>query len=98
MPITWCIAIEKLGLSARGAGFNLQVSEFSDTDRVTSPGKKRKQSLASNALRDDSSLLLRSPMAWALCPPSTPVSPAGRGFFIFGHPIQNKALTLETVC
>ena len=85
--------IENLGLPARCPGFNLQMSEFSDTHRVNSPGTSWKQSLASIALRDDSSLLLRSQMAWVLCPPSTPASPADRGFSFFREAASLKALT-----
>jgi hypothetical protein len=55
-PINPGMAIENLGLSGGWAGFNLQLSDFSGANRVTSPGKNWEQSLASTALRDDSSL------------------------------------------
>ena len=85
MSITLADVIEKLGLFAAKPGFNLTLFGSSDINRVTSPGTNRKQSLASHALRDDSSLLLRNRMAWASCPPSTPASSVGRGFFLPGR-------------
>jgi hypothetical protein len=38
-PITPYFAIEKLGLSTRQTRFNLQLSDLSDANRVTNPGK-----------------------------------------------------------
>lgn len=84
MAISMAAAIEKLRLFADQGGFSLVMSVDSDTHRVNSPGTPWRQSLASYALRDDSSLLLRTPMAWALCPPSTPVRFVDRGFFLSG--------------